>query len=131
MKNIAKDISISALGCIIAAFGTSSFLLPNMLSTGGFSGIATILYYFFELNIGTTTIILNIPLFILIKTLRLVNRKDGRGGSGNNLREATERPCRAAAEIFAQTPAAAEHSARMFAPACKYPCQILRPPHTM
>ncbi len=64
MKNIAKDISISALGCIIAAFGTSSFLLPNMLSTGGFSGIATILYYFFELNIGTTTIILNIPLFI-------------------------------------------------------------------
>lgn len=64
MRKIAKDISISILGCIIAAFGTSSFLLPNKLSTGGFSGIATILYYFFELNMGLTIIILNIPLFI-------------------------------------------------------------------
>lgn len=64
MKRIAKDISISILGCIIAAFGTSQFLLPNKLSTGGFSGIATILYYFFKFNMGTTIIILNIPLFI-------------------------------------------------------------------
>lgn len=64
MRKFAKDISISILGCIIAAFGTSSFLLPNKLSTGGFSGIATILYYFFELNMGITIIILNIPLFI-------------------------------------------------------------------
>lgn len=64
MNKFAKDISISVLGCIIAAFGTSCFLLPNKLSTGGFSGIATILYYFFEFNMGTTIIILNIPLFI-------------------------------------------------------------------
>ena len=64
MKKIAKDISISILGCIIAAFGTSQFLLPNKLSTGGFSGIATILYYFFEFNMGATILILNIPLFI-------------------------------------------------------------------
>ena len=53
MNKFAKDISISVLGCIIAAFGTSCFLLPNKLSTGGFSGIATILYYFFEFNIIT------------------------------------------------------------------------------
>lgn len=64
MKKIAKDISILILGCIIAALGTSCFLLPNKLSTGGFSGIATVLYYFFEFNVGITIIILNIPLFI-------------------------------------------------------------------
>ena len=65
IKKIVKDISVSAMGCILAAFGTAVFLLPNKLSTGGFSGIATIFYYFFDFNMGTTIIILNIPIFIL------------------------------------------------------------------
>ena len=49
----------------MAAFGTAVFLLPNKLSTGGFSGIATIFYYFLDINMGTTIIFLNIPIFIL------------------------------------------------------------------
>lgn len=49
----------------MAAIGTGSFLLPNQLSSGGFAGIATIIYYFFEINMATTIIILNIPLFII------------------------------------------------------------------
>lgn len=53
------------IGCSLAAIGTGSFLLPNQLSSGGFSGIATIIYYFFEINMATTILILNIPLFIL------------------------------------------------------------------
>lgn len=65
IKQIFKDISISVLGCILAAFGTACFLLPNKLSSGGFSGIATIFYYLFNFKMGTTIIILNIPLFIL------------------------------------------------------------------
>ena len=52
------------LGTAIMAIGTSLFLLPNKLSAGGFSGIATIFYYLFELPIGTTTLLLNIPLFL-------------------------------------------------------------------
>ena len=53
------------MGCIIAAAGTALFLLPNKLSSGGFSGIATIFYYFLEIPMGTTIIFLNIPLFVI------------------------------------------------------------------
>lgn len=65
MKKIMKEYSLFILGSIIAAMGTSLFLLPNQLSSGGFSGIATILYYLFNIQMGTTIIILNIPVFIL------------------------------------------------------------------
>jgi len=41
------------------------FLLPNQLSSGGFTGIATIFYYLLNLPVGLTIIVLNIPLFIL------------------------------------------------------------------
>lgn len=47
------------------AFGTACFLLPNQLSSGGVSGIATVLYYFFGINMSTSIMFLNIPLFIL------------------------------------------------------------------
>ena len=46
------------------ALGVSLFLLPNKLSAGGVSGIATILYYLFKIPMGTTIIIINIPLFL-------------------------------------------------------------------
>lgn len=54
-----------AIGTLIMAIGIDLFLLPNQLSTGGFSGIATIFYYLFKLPIGTTILVLNIPLFII------------------------------------------------------------------
>ena len=47
------------------AIGVSQFLLPNQLSSGGFTGIATIMYYFLKLPMGMTILLLNIPLFIL------------------------------------------------------------------
>lgn len=47
------------------AFGVSQFLLPNQLSSGGFTGIATIFYYLLKLPMGLTIFFLNIPLFIL------------------------------------------------------------------
>ena len=53
------------VGTAIVAFSTSLFLLPNQLSAGGFSGIATITYYLFKIPLGTTVLILNIPLFVL------------------------------------------------------------------
>ncbi len=59
------DAILIILGCSLAAFGTSCFLLPNQLSSGGFAGIATIVYYFFHIQLGTTIIALNIPLFII------------------------------------------------------------------
>lgn len=65
MKKIIKEYLLITIGCIIAAAGTALFLLPNRLSSGGFSGIATIFYYFFKIPMGTTIIILNVPLFII------------------------------------------------------------------
>ncbi|MCI8397523.1 MAG: YitT family protein [Clostridia bacterium] len=65
MKRIAKDIIFIIIGCTFMALGVVLFLLPNQLSSGGFSGIATLLYYIFNFKIGTTTLILNIPLFAI------------------------------------------------------------------
>lgn len=55
---------IAIVGGIISAFGTACFLLPNQLSSGGFSGIATILYFLFNIPMGTTILVLNLPIFI-------------------------------------------------------------------
>ena len=60
-----KEILGTILGSAIMAIGISLFLLPNQLSTGGFSGLATITYYFFEVPMGLATIVLNLPLFII------------------------------------------------------------------
>lgn len=47
------------------AFAVSFFLLPNELSSGGFSGIATIFYYKLKIPMGVTIASLNIPLFLI------------------------------------------------------------------
>lgn len=65
LKKYAYEIIIIALGCFIMACGTSFFLLPNQLSTGGFSGLATISYYLFNTPLGTVIFVLNVPLFII------------------------------------------------------------------
>ena len=68
-KNNTKTFIIQILGTIfgalIMAIAVSQFLLPNELSSGGFSGIATITYYLFKIPMGLTIITLNVPLFIL------------------------------------------------------------------
>ena len=60
-----KEIIGTVVGSGIMAIGVSLFLLPNQLSTGGFSGIATIAYYIFNIPLGVANIILNIPLFLI------------------------------------------------------------------
>lgn len=53
------------VGTFFMAFSTDFFLLPNKLSTGGFSGLSTIAYYIFHIPAGTAMIVLNIPLFTI------------------------------------------------------------------
>lgn len=65
VTNKIKEILGTLLGSAILAIGVSLFLLPNQLSTGGFSGLATITYYFFNIPMGIATIVLNLPLFII------------------------------------------------------------------
>lgn len=63
IKRIIIEIIETIVGAVIMAFGISLFLLPNQLSSGGLSGIATIVYYLLNIPMGTTIIVLNIPLF--------------------------------------------------------------------
>ncbi len=65
IKKHAYEIFLLVVGCLIMASGTSFFLLPNQLSSGGFAGIATITYYLLNIPLGTTIFVLNIPLFII------------------------------------------------------------------
>ena len=64
LRQNAYEIFLLIIGCFVMACGTSFFLLPNQLSTGGFTGIATIFYYFLKFPLGTTMFVLNIPFFI-------------------------------------------------------------------
>ena len=64
-RRIIIDLFQIIVGTAITAFSTAFFLLPNQLSSGGFSGLATITYYLFKIPLGTTVLVLNVPLFIL------------------------------------------------------------------
>lgn len=63
-KKISLEIIETILGAFIMAVGVSLFLLPNQLSSGGISGIATITYYLFHIPMGTMILVINIPLFL-------------------------------------------------------------------
>lgn len=64
-KEIINEYILLTIGSILSAFGTGCFLLPNQISSGGFSGIATIIYYLFNVPMGTTILVLNIPVFLV------------------------------------------------------------------
>ncbi len=63
-KSIFNAICLIS-GTLLMACSTAMFLLPNQLSTGGFSGIGTIAYYFFNIPVGTAMLVLNLPLFFI------------------------------------------------------------------
>ena len=65
IKKYIFEILLIMLGTITMSIGTALFLLPNQLSSGGFTGIATITYYLFNWKVGTVILLLNIPFFIL------------------------------------------------------------------
>lgn len=65
IKNFLIELLGTIVGSFIMAFSVSLFLLPNELSSGGFSGIATILYYTLNIPMGLTLICINTPLFLI------------------------------------------------------------------
>ncbi len=66
LKEIIFQILETILGSLIIAIGISLFLLPNQLSSGGIAGIATITYYLLNIPMGTTMLIINVPLFVFL-----------------------------------------------------------------
>lgn len=65
LKKYLFSLFLLIIGTAIMGLGVSQFLLPNKLSSGGFTGIATIPYYLFKWPVGTTILLFNIPCFIL------------------------------------------------------------------
>lgn len=65
IKKYSFELIEIIAGSFIMAIGVSLFLLPNQLSSGGFTGIATITYYLLKLPMGLTILLLNVPLFII------------------------------------------------------------------
>lgn len=63
-KIILIEIIQLIIGTILMSIGVALFLVPNKLSSGGFTGISTIFYYLFEWKVGTVVFLLNVPLFI-------------------------------------------------------------------
>lgn len=68
-KRKAAKLTIDSLfyifGCALYSVALNSFVVPNNLVMGGFSGLGIILKYLTGFPIGAFVFILNIPLFIL------------------------------------------------------------------
>ena len=64
IKKLFIETLITIFGSFIMAISISLFLLPNELSSGGFTGIATIFYYILNIPVGATILVLNIPVFL-------------------------------------------------------------------
>ncbi|MBW7985326.1 YitT family protein [Lactobacillus helveticus] len=64
-KSTVIDIFMIALGCAIYGLSLEIISVPNKLADGGISGISLILRHFWNINMGLSTLVLNIPLIIL------------------------------------------------------------------
>lgn len=62
---ILKDVVFIILGAYLVSLGINMFLLPHKMTTGGASGIATIFYYLFNVPMGLSILIINLPLFLI------------------------------------------------------------------
>ena len=64
-RRLAFDYLGVTVGVVLAALGLDLFLVPFKIAAGGLSGLAIILYYLIRVPVGTTMLILNIPLFVV------------------------------------------------------------------
>ena len=65
VKKYALEYIYIIVGAFLMAVSTALILLPNQLSTGGISGISTILYYLCNYSVGLTMLLMNVPLFVI------------------------------------------------------------------
>ncbi len=65
VKRTLLDGVFIFLGTLIYAIGIDMLIIPNKLTSGGLTGIATQLGYLFDIPVGVLVLIMNIPLLIL------------------------------------------------------------------
>ncbi|WP_084786666.1 YitT family protein [Bacillus tuaregi] len=61
---IIQKIPVVLIGCLLIGIGINGFLVPYHLIDGGIIGIALILHYYFDTQIGISMVLLSIPLFL-------------------------------------------------------------------
>lgn len=59
------ELLMITIGCAIYAFSLDMISVPNGLADGGLSGVTLIIRYFFNINLGVSTLVLNIPLILI------------------------------------------------------------------
>lgn len=64
-KDFFTDLVYDILGCFVYAAAINCFAKPAHFATGGVSGISLIINYLAGVPVGTTQLILNIPLILL------------------------------------------------------------------
>lgn len=62
---IVWDFLVLVIGSLLVGISVGLVLIPVKLTTGGFSGLATILYYLMEIPAEIGLILLNIPAFLV------------------------------------------------------------------
>ncbi len=81
MKKKIMDYFVIALGTFILAIGINFFLVPAKISTGGVSGVATVLYHLFHIPVWVTTLVFNLILlasgFNMVKKSTIVKNLTG------------------------------------------------------
>lgn len=60
-----KDAILITIGAYLISLSINMFLLPHKMSTGGASGVATILFYTLDIPMGITILLINLPLFLM------------------------------------------------------------------
>lgn len=53
------------IGSAFTAASFNMFIIPNKIAAGGISGLGVILFHLFEIPVGATVLLANIPLFLL------------------------------------------------------------------
>ena len=67
-----KNAIYIILGLLCSAASYNLYLIPNNIAAGGFTGIGQLVNHFSDISIGTVSVVLNVPLFILsMKSLGL------------------------------------------------------------
>lgn len=64
-KTIAIDLLFFIIGSIIFSVSLNTFTAPNNIAPGGFTGIATLFNYIFNVPIGLFMFFLNTPVLLI------------------------------------------------------------------
>ncbi|MGC9364951.1 MAG: YitT family protein [Fidelibacterota bacterium] len=75
IKSIVFEYFGLTVGSIIMSLGLVLFLIPGKIAPGGVSGIGIVLHHLFNLPVGLTMLVFNIPLFVL--GLKILGRQFG------------------------------------------------------